>query len=265
MPEKLSQRDVARLRKAMANSQNDSFFKHLKNLLRAKLRFDTLLILQFNPNGAPHFLDGWLRRTAMLQVAMEQYLMGAYRLDPFYQFDTLNEGGAMYRLSEIAPDRFFTSEYYLQYYRQTKLCDEIGLLIPLPSGDIAHISISRREETRPFRRKELQCLRHYSPILLEMLKAHCIYRATQPSPIATLPARHLSQIIQTEAAETLGVKLTKRETQIAGLVLQGHSNASAALKLGMAYETAKVHRRNIYRKLSISSQQELFSRFKEVL
>ena len=45
MPEKLSQRDVVRLRKAMANSQNDSFFKHLKNLLRAKLRFDTLLIL----------------------------------------------------------------------------------------------------------------------------------------------------------------------------------------------------------------------------
>ncbi len=98
-----------------------------------------------------------------------------------------------------------------------------------------------------------------------MLKAHCIYRATQPSPIATLPARHLSQIIQTEAAETIGVKLTKRETQIAGLVLQGHSNASAALKLGMAYETAKVHRRNIYRKLNISSQQELFSLFKEVL
>ncbi|MCV2893499.1 response regulator transcription factor [Lentibacter sp. XHP0401] len=265
MAENLSRRDVIRLRKAMTSTQSDSFFYHLRNLLRAKLHFDTLLIMQFQKSGTPRLHNGWLRRTAALEGAMRQYLAGAYRLDPFYQYPAPPQDGAMYRLSEIAPDRFFTSEYYLRYYRKTQLCDEIGLLCPLENGSIAHLSLSRRAQAGPFKRKELQCLRHYSPLLLEMLRSHCNFRAQHMDQNAETPSRPLSQIIRTEAAETLGVKLTKRETQVAELVLQGHSNPSAALKLGMAYETAKVHRRNIYRKLGISSQGELFSLFKDVI
>ncbi|WP_438990785.1 helix-turn-helix domain-containing protein [Lentibacter sp.] len=261
----LTSRDISRLTKAMAEVQTESFFKALKDLLRAKLHFDTLLILQFTRGNPPQLVSGWLRRPIIPQDALTAYIDGAYRLDPFYQFSQTSTEGALYRLSDIAPDRFFTGEYYVQYYGETHLCDEVGLLVPLGSGTTAHLSMSRREEAGPFKRKELQCLRHYSPLLIHLLKHHCAGHQgqyTQNHPSAAAP---FSDVIQAELAETLGIKLTHREAQIAELVIQGHSNASAALKLGIAYETVKVHRRNIYRKLCISSQGELFALLKDLL
>ena len=50
-----------------------------------------------------------------------------------------------------------------------------------------------------------------------------------------------------------------REKAIIELVLQGHSSESIGLRLGVATGTVKVHRRNIYRKLKISSQAQLMS------
>ncbi|MCW1956427.1 MAG: helix-turn-helix transcriptional regulator [Roseobacter sp.] len=261
----LTSRDISRLTKAMAAVQNESFFKALKNLLRAKLHFDTLLILQFTRGSPPELISGWLRRPIIPREALTAYIEGAYRLDPFYQFTQTPPDGALYRLADIAPDRFFTGEYYLQYYSETHLCDEVGLLLPLGSGTMAHLSMSRREEAGPFKRKELQCLQHYSPLLLHLLKAHCAERQGQVSQSQPSPAQPFADVIQAELAQALGVHLTRREAEISELVIQGHSNASAALKLGIAYETVKVHRRNIYRKLSISSQGELFALLKDLL
>ena len=55
------------------------------------------------------------------------------------------------------------------------------------------------------------------------------------------------------------LNLTSRETAIVDLVLQGHSSESIGLKLNISTGTVKVHRRNVYRKLGISSQTQLLS------
>jgi len=44
-------------------------------------------------------------------------------------------------------------------------------------------------------------------------------------------------------------------------VLEGHSSDSIAKDLGIIVGTVRIHRSNIYAKLQISSQQELFSIF----
>ncbi|WP_300036820.1 helix-turn-helix transcriptional regulator [uncultured Roseobacter sp.] len=197
---------------------------------------------------------------------MSQYVGGAYRLDPFYRYDSVPEGGGLYRLSEIAPDRFFSSAYYLQYYRRTRLCDEVGLLAPLPGGSVAHLSFSRLDKAGPYRRRELRCLEHHSPVLLELLQIYCIFRQQRSArDRRSEEPQQLDRIIGARAEESLGVSLTRRETQIAGLVLQGHSNASAALVLGISHETSRVHRRNTYRKLNITSQRELFALLRDLL
>jgi len=54
---------------------------------------------------------------------------------------------------------------------------------------------------------------------------------------------------------------TPRETEIVSLVLLGHSNASIGTILGISSETVKVHRRNLYAKIGISSQSELYQLF----
>ena len=43
------------------------------------------------------------------------------------------------------------------------------------------------------------------------------------------------------------------------LILSGHSAPQVAAVLGVSLDTAKVHRRNIYGKLGVSSLAELFS------
>ncbi|MCX7568002.1 helix-turn-helix transcriptional regulator [Sulfitobacter sp. F26169L] len=262
----LTEKDVLRLRSLMKNVGTDRFFASFKRLLQGKLRFHTFLMMRFDPDAPPVLLDAWILQGALPDGVLDQYMEGAYGLDPFYQFSAIPETGGLYQLAEVAPDRFFSSEYFLHYFRKTGLRDEVGLLVPLASGSVAHISFSRLERTGRFKRKELRCLKHFAPLLLELLGAHC--SAVQKPRVnvpAAPPKGPMQDQIRTQVHKTLNVRLTRREAEIAGLVLQGHSNSSAALTLGISRETVKVHRRNLYQKLEISSPSELFSMLKSFL
>ena len=59
--------------------------------------------------------------------------------------------------------------------------------------------------------------------------------------------------------------LTVREREIAAFTLKGQSAESAGQILGISPGTVRIHRRNIYAKLQINSQGELFSRFLRTL
>ena len=59
--------------------------------------------------------------------------------------------------------------------------------------------------------------------------------------------------------------LTDREREITQLLLRGHSVKSIARELEIAPGTVMVHKRNLFAKLGISSQYQLFSRFIEDL
>ena len=55
--------------------------------------------------------------------------------------------------------------------------------------------------------------------------------------------------------------LPPRAVEITSLILRGHSTMSIAERLGIVEGTVKIHRKNIYHKLGISSQAELFGTF----
>jgi DNA-binding CsgD family transcriptional regulator len=54
-----------------------------------------------------------------------------------------------------------------------------------------------------------------------------------------------------------GESLTQREQQIVHMVFDGHCNESIAHALDIAWGTVKIHKKNIYRKLRISSESDL--------
>ncbi|MEI2806601.1 MAG: LuxR C-terminal-related transcriptional regulator [Albidovulum sp.] len=56
-------------------------------------------------------------------------------------------------------------------------------------------------------------------------------------------------------------QLTEREREVAEYTLKGHSAEALGRVLGISPGTVRIHRRNIYAKLGISSQGELFARF----
>lgn len=266
MPKSLTTTDVKRIRNALQSVGTPAFAARYKRLLAAKLKVDTFLLIRFDPDAPPTVQSGWLRRRVVPEVALEEYCDRTYLFDPFFQFRGFAAQGGVYHLPQIAPDRFFSSKYYLEYYRKTGLCDEVGLLAPLPDGSTAHLSLSRLESSGPYTRREIGCLQHYGPLLVELLVQHNLALQEQEDQgSAKTQFSPLSDIIRTQALDLFAVHLTNRESQIAALVLLGHSNRSAALKLGIARETNKVHRRNLYRKLSISSQGELFALFTHLL
>ncbi|MFV2032033.1 MAG: LuxR C-terminal-related transcriptional regulator, partial [Gammaproteobacteria bacterium] len=55
--------------------------------------------------------------------------------------------------------------------------------------------------------------------------------------------------------------LTPRERDVAVCILKGHSSKSTARIIEVSPETVKIHRKNIYRKLNVSSQSDLFVHF----
>ncbi|MNE11936.1 Transcriptional regulatory protein UhpA [compost metagenome] len=59
--------------------------------------------------------------------------------------------------------------------------------------------------------------------------------------------------------------LTERERQVAHMVLRGHSVKSTASQMNISPETVRMHRKNLYLKLEVGSQSELFALFIEWL
>ncbi|MNR29094.1 Response regulator protein TodT [compost metagenome] len=56
-------------------------------------------------------------------------------------------------------------------------------------------------------------------------------------------------------------QLTDAQRHVAKLILQGHSSTSIASRLKISDGTVKVHKHNIYQRLNISTNAELFRLF----
>jgi len=196
-------------------------------------------------------------------VFVTDYLEGPYLLDPFYQVYVGRVGPGLYRLREIAPDRFYHSEYYRSYYRRTGLAEEIGFLVSLPHDMMLVISLMRAGTSAPFSDRDMNKLRRVEPIVHASAARHWrnlgYLRSSEAEEETARPPMNLQV---TSAFENFGEGvLTRREREVVRMVLRGHSSNSIGRQFQITTGTVKIHRKNIYAKLGISSQSELFSHF----
>jgi DNA-binding CsgD family transcriptional regulator len=98
----------------------------------------------------------------------------------------------------------------------------------------------------------------------------CVYRERSLTPAANKTIQTLSSLCAPIAAafnrhdaltrvSMLGDHLSPRETQVAELMLQGCDSEAIALRLQISRHTVKDYRKQIYRKLDITSLAELFT------
>jgi DNA-binding CsgD family transcriptional regulator len=187
------------------------------------------------------------------KLIVQDYLGGPYMLDPFVQQAVLGTRAGCFRLLDLAPDRFRQSEYYRLHYGLTGIREEVGFFFPMPGEAIGVLSLTRWDEAPRLARRELSVLRLIEPALGALCAEHYAPKLGQPDD-------HPSTF--TEAYQQFGGKLlSEREREIVALVLQGHSTESIAGRLDISPGTVKIHRRNIYRKLGIGTQAELFASF----
>lgn len=241
---------------AMADA---GFGDTIRQMMTALVRFDYVVIFAYRAKERPIDLYSTFDREEHV-VFVTLYQAGPYLLDPFYHTARERREG-VFRMRELAPDRFFSSEYYRTYYVQTGLAEEVGFFVPVDGDITVVLSLMRREKTGIFPPAEFAMLKKVEPLVASMVKHY--WAGLSPRFDAQLAARGRSRRKSelTTRADTVwrDLNLTSRETAIVELVLQGHSSESIGLKLNISTGTVKVHRRNVYRKLGISSQTQLLS------
>ena len=233
------------------------FQEKLTQSLKEQLRIDAGLILLVRKGSQPRVLfNDW--RTARGLSDIQAYLNGSYRQDPFYQLATDDERDGLYRLNQIAPDSFTQGAYYRDYYRHCGLMDEFNYLITLDHRTKVAISLCRSQDSSMFNPEEVELLRSISPVVEAAVVRH--WRDLRPELIDA-DAGMLKSVLARAIGSFGKTILTERECQVAQLVLRGYSLKGAAEVLGISPATVKLHRRNIYSKLDVNSQAELFSLF----
>ncbi len=194
------------------------------------------------------------------KVFVTDYQEGPYLLDPLYLSSVGGQAPGLYRMREIAPDRFYQGEYFRNYYIQTGLAEEIGFLIDVGDDSVVVLSLMRTD--RPFAGREMRALQAMAPVVLAVGRRHWAdlgARFTDASNGKGKAAME-GQIERSFHSFGEGV-LTPREREVVEYTLKGHSAEAVGRALGISPGTVRIHRRNIYAKLRISSQGELFSRF----
>ena len=195
------------------------------------------------PAGAAHYLD--------------RYLAGPYLLDPLYQLALSDDKPAVCRFRDQTPDRFRSSQYYRQYCEQTHLLDEMDFLLDVDTDCTLVLVVGRREKM--FSKAELDRIRLIEPVVRAAMQN--IWERFSAEPMAADPDGSLHRRLTRCFANFGDPKLTARERQITQLLLRGHSAKSVARELKIAPGTVMVHKRNLFAKLGITSQYELFSLF----
>lgn len=251
---------IAPLATLVAAAGTRRFWPVLDEALSKLCPHDLCVVFRYSARRAPeHLYDDFTGILASTRFA--EYRSRAYLLDPIYRLYRSGERAAAHRLRDIAPDRFFHSEYYRTYYHKTGIADEACLFHRVRGADLVIASLARIPGRKLFGRTEVATLAAWEPLLTALIKQHLLRSPAKGGPAVITPAASPATVKphHHRLRQRAGEPLTQREIEIADHILRGHSSLSTAIQCGISVETVRVHRRHLYRKLSISSQAELFA------
>lgn len=244
------------LARAISAINTSNFFPTILDYMRSVAPFSGAFITHLHRNRPPDHIYDNVRAERHRDV-VDQYLDNAYLLDPVYDAFLSGRTNCAMRLRDIAPDQFMRSTYYRRYYQNIALRDEMAILVPQGNGAVFYSFGRLRDEPR-FSVRSVRAFQDEIGIIAALTNKH--FERGHVGPIQTGPASPDRTL--TAALDAFGENiLTAREREVATLILKGHSSASVSTMAGIAVGTVKIHRKNIYRKLSISSQSELLSNF----
>lgn len=235
---------------------SDSFAENLCHWLGARMAWDNVTILAYFQNRVPVLLLTKGNEPEAYKNINKIYLAGVYLLDPFHDLHVNTAPVGVYWLRDISPDKFQNTRYYLDYYKRTKMCDELAFITYPTPGVSVHVCLGRdATSNKNFTPKTLAKARKAAPIVNALAQRHW-------SGLKSEGAYDGGEMI-TRLIETMmnyhKVRLSPRQAEVAILVLRGHSSVSIGLRLGISFQTVKVFRKQLYKKCNISTQAQLFT------
>lgn len=231
------------------------FETSLWHLFRRVAAPDNLLVLAYRDTGPPQVLYSQSAQAEVFARLEATYLAGAYQLDPFYDMHLSRVSAGAYRLRDDAPDAFQRSRYFIEYYEQTTLIDEVTFVAYPANGVSLNLCIGRdTSSAQPFLPREVEVCQRIAPIICALAEAHWTGLVS-----ASGPADDLSAALARTIKSAHNIHLSPRQAAVALLILRGHSTASIALRLSVSTQTVKVFRKQLYARCHLSSQAELFA------
>ncbi|MEW6999292.1 response regulator transcription factor [Colwelliaceae bacterium BS250] len=228
----------------------NELIKGLENLLGGRSTMFTVYPYGLQPQTTNHRVLA--DENPVTQI--DTYDSGAYLLDPFYRLASHDKVEGPFTMTEIAPEGFEESEYFDLFYKRLGFNDELCIIFQLKDKAFASISLARHSTEKPFSQIEIEQVKQVFPLLKSIIEKWRQY-TTKPSNA------NLEWQLDNALLKFGSSILTARECQILHLVLHGYSVKYIAEKLENSVETIKHHRKNIYMKLDVSSQSELFYLF----
>lgn len=238
----------------------DEFATTLMTVLKHQLHFDQAVIFGFEGSLPPTELTSLVSTNKKVCV-VDNYVSGCYQLDPWFHAHINKQlVDGFYFLHEFAPDNFYQSQYFYEYYQRLEIEDEAVMVINLETSQQIQISIglSNAQLNPAF----YKMLRSVFPLIRATVKQHwgqsqSFLKQSAEKKRNLIVHEHMSQVLKQFGNHTL----TERERDVALLIIRGYSLKAISELLGIAFGTSKVHCKNLYKKLGINSQAELFAIF----
>ncbi|QAY87252.1 helix-turn-helix transcriptional regulator [Pseudomonas arsenicoxydans] len=252
------------MRQAFAHIDEPDAPRHLASAFGHLVSIESVMISLEHKDRPPQLLYQRGIPEKYRESIIDRYFSGGYLLDPFCLAVEQGLAEGFYHLEEIAPDNFFDSEYYKTYYLKAGSSEDSFYIVDTGHETKVSVSLFQGFGGESLRAEQLNLLRAVEPLVREFISEFG-RRGLQHSAVNEGGRDDLKQRVQS-AFEHFGCNLlTEREREVAHMVLRGHSVKSTASQMSISPETVRMHRKNLYLKLEIGSQSELFALFIEWL
>ena len=255
-----------------------AFAAALVRLIQQQVAFDCALLLGVGQRPV-YLYDNLNHQRALL---FDSYLTSHFSQDPFMQ--ALQDGlpAGVWTLAQVSKGRL-DPEYRHHFYQATGWQEEVGLILPVRGGLTLMLFLGRLDKRQSLRPKERARLEALFPLVHSLCRQQwreavplraqsAATRATDSTAKSTakdrvlgaptsLDGASLKAAVEQAMTSVGGDRLTRRERQVASLLLQGLDTETIAAELGIGSGTVKNHRKHLYGKLRLGSRAELFSLF----
>ncbi|MEM7290167.1 MAG: helix-turn-helix transcriptional regulator [Pseudomonadota bacterium] len=244
------------LAQAISKLKSEGFEKHLCFWIKELLQYDNTSMIAYFQDKPPEALMLSSEEPKVHENFEKIYVNGAYLLDPFHELHTQKAASGVYQLHAIAPDHFRRNRYFVEYYQNTTLIDEIGFIAYPSDGVSVHLCLGRDSHSKSkFSNREFSVSEMIAPVVCSLIERHY----NELSSTGKYDESWVVNNLRIQAQTRHQISLSPRQAQVAMLILRGHSSISIGLQLGISPQTVKVFRKQLYKKCEISSQAELFS------
>lgn len=263
--------DVERMGGLVAALGSPRFGSQYCDLFSDFLSFDQCTVFAFKSAAAPDpvVLEGKSEQMRTIAQALAgEYVAGGFEHDPNVRRKHPSDVPTVHCLSA---NELTDRVYRLRYYDEPRLAHELVVLGQ--TGDtLYYSSFYRTDRQQGFRRSELDRMHGLARFALKALHRHL--ELLGAATLNLVPAltdigdhsaagdrrqrmlAHLKSVLLAEP-----YSLSPREAEVCAGIVLGYTTLGISLNFGISTNTVATHRKRAYRKLGVCSQNELFSRY----